>query len=233
VQLSEEGERKLADQRMMEWSKDQEEYTERQFQETQKGRSEAGRTEGHFQERRRRGRQTDEELTEEDEQEARRRSEIFDRQTKRMLEEAKEEANRAIQAKVEKYVAALEEADTKDPETARELRNMTYERYSDAIADEARKIWLERKEEARKEAARFEEEKKGQEISQLKGRTKAAEARLQMEETRLKYTKEHLDNEEKDLQQIQKDIRIAQSKGQSIFEPLKKGWIGGESLWKK
>jgi hypothetical protein len=33
VQLSEEGIRKLADERMKEWSKDQEEYTERQFRE--------------------------------------------------------------------------------------------------------------------------------------------------------------------------------------------------------
>jgi hypothetical protein len=32
VQLSDEAERKLADQRMKKWSKDQEEYTEREFQ---------------------------------------------------------------------------------------------------------------------------------------------------------------------------------------------------------
>jgi hypothetical protein len=38
VQLSEDAERKLADQRMKEWSKDQEEYTERQYQEIQKRR---------------------------------------------------------------------------------------------------------------------------------------------------------------------------------------------------
>jgi hypothetical protein len=38
VQLSEDAERKLADQRMKEWSKDQEEYTERQYQEVQKKR---------------------------------------------------------------------------------------------------------------------------------------------------------------------------------------------------
>jgi hypothetical protein len=40
VQLSEEAERKLADERMKEWSKDQEEYTERQFQEVQKKQQE-------------------------------------------------------------------------------------------------------------------------------------------------------------------------------------------------
>jgi hypothetical protein len=33
VQLSDEAERKLADERMKEWSKNQEEYTEKQFRE--------------------------------------------------------------------------------------------------------------------------------------------------------------------------------------------------------
>jgi hypothetical protein len=41
VQLSEDAERKLADQRLKEWSKDQEEYTERQHQEVQRKREEA------------------------------------------------------------------------------------------------------------------------------------------------------------------------------------------------
>jgi hypothetical protein len=36
VQLSEDAERKLADERLKEWSKDQEEYTEREFQEVQR-----------------------------------------------------------------------------------------------------------------------------------------------------------------------------------------------------
>jgi hypothetical protein len=40
VQLSEEAERKLPDERMKEWSKDQEEYTERQHQEIQRKRGE-------------------------------------------------------------------------------------------------------------------------------------------------------------------------------------------------
>jgi hypothetical protein len=40
VQLSDEAERKLADQRMKEWSKDQEEYTERQFQEIEQKKKE-------------------------------------------------------------------------------------------------------------------------------------------------------------------------------------------------
>jgi hypothetical protein len=36
VQLSEHAERKVADEKMKEWSKDQEEYTEQLFQEVQK-----------------------------------------------------------------------------------------------------------------------------------------------------------------------------------------------------
>jgi hypothetical protein len=39
VQLSDEAERKLADQRMKEWSKDQEEYAERECQEVHKRRN--------------------------------------------------------------------------------------------------------------------------------------------------------------------------------------------------
>jgi hypothetical protein len=39
VQLSEEGERKLADERMAEWAEDQEEHTERQYQEIQERRA--------------------------------------------------------------------------------------------------------------------------------------------------------------------------------------------------
>jgi hypothetical protein len=45
VQLSDDAERELADQRMMEWSKDQEEYTEQQYQEIQKRRDEIQRAE--------------------------------------------------------------------------------------------------------------------------------------------------------------------------------------------
>jgi hypothetical protein len=42
VQLSEDAERKLADQRMKKWSKDQEEYTEKQYQEIQKRKESMG-----------------------------------------------------------------------------------------------------------------------------------------------------------------------------------------------
>jgi hypothetical protein len=77
----------------------------------------------------------------------------------------------------------------------------------------------------RKEEARIADERKAQEVSQLKGWSGAARLQLQVEEKRLEYARMHLDNEEKRLQQIQEDIRKAgwvESK-----EPTKTGWGSG------
>jgi multidrug resistance efflux pump len=57
-----------------------------------------------------------------------------------------------------------------------------YERYSDEITDETRRIWLGRREEARKERARLEEKEKAQAIAQIEGRIKEAKLRLRSAE---------------------------------------------------
>jgi hypothetical protein len=54
VQLSEEGERKLADDRMKEWSKDQEEYTDRQFREIEE-KKKALKTQAEEEEKKKKG----------------------------------------------------------------------------------------------------------------------------------------------------------------------------------
>jgi hypothetical protein len=201
VQLSDEAERKLADERMKEWSKDHEEYAEQQLREVQKRKQEQKEPRSKVAvdpgPKRLRTQCFTGEREDDDELEARRRGEIFDREIQRKLEEEKEISRRAIRAKIDKCVEVLEEADTKEAETARDLRNLMYERYSDEITDEARRIWLGRKEEKRKEQARIEEEKR------------AAEARIaaQKKVEEINQTKADIVRAKRKIQDAMRDLK--------------------------